>query len=170
MINRFQWNSAKGSRYRCGPIGPLLDGFAALLSEQGYSRRAARRGGSPEAKSARELRFGQSWYPIWIVSRADVRLLAGAMAREMVHATGTATNDSILEAAGAEMPFKRAATLRSPAEAQRCNGTHTLEQRHTRSIRLDGLGQSRSPASRHFSTSAFACIHPLTICVYDYWE
>src|SRR5260370_40774418 len=41
MINRFQWNNVKGSRYRCGPIGPIgprLDGFAALLSEQGYSK------------------------------------------------------------------------------------------------------------------------------------
>jgi len=37
MINRFQWNITKGGRYRCGPIGPHLDGFAALLSEQGYS-------------------------------------------------------------------------------------------------------------------------------------
>ncbi len=38
MIDHLQWNDAKGSRYRCGPIGPHLDGLAALLSEQGYSK------------------------------------------------------------------------------------------------------------------------------------
>ena len=38
MIDQFQWNEVRGSRYRCGPIGPHLDGFAALLSQQGYSK------------------------------------------------------------------------------------------------------------------------------------
>ncbi len=38
MIDHFQWKEAKRRRYRCGPIGPHLDGFARLLSEQGYSK------------------------------------------------------------------------------------------------------------------------------------
>lgn len=38
MIDHFDWDDVKGRRYRCGPIGPHLDGFAAQLAEQGYSR------------------------------------------------------------------------------------------------------------------------------------
>lgn len=40
MIDHFQWNDVKGRRYWCGPIGPHLDEFAALLSGQGYSKHA----------------------------------------------------------------------------------------------------------------------------------
>ena len=37
MIDRFKLGLAELNRFRCGPLGPHLDGFARLLSEQGYS-------------------------------------------------------------------------------------------------------------------------------------
>ena len=38
MIDQFRLNSAELHRFRSGPLGPHLDRFAGLLSEQGYSR------------------------------------------------------------------------------------------------------------------------------------
>jgi site-specific recombinase XerD len=38
MFNHFQLSSAELDRFRRGPLGPYLDHFATLLSEQGYSR------------------------------------------------------------------------------------------------------------------------------------
>jgi integrase/recombinase XerD len=38
MIDRFQLSSAQRDRFRGGPLGPYLDRFAGLLSQQGYSR------------------------------------------------------------------------------------------------------------------------------------
>jgi site-specific recombinase XerD len=38
MNDHFEWSDTQGKRYRCGPIGQHLDGFANLLSEQGYSK------------------------------------------------------------------------------------------------------------------------------------
>ncbi len=40
MIDRFHLNPAELDRFRSGPLGPHLDRFASLLSEQGYSRQA----------------------------------------------------------------------------------------------------------------------------------
>ena len=37
MIDHFQLSSAELDRFRCGPLGPHMDRFAGLLSEQGYS-------------------------------------------------------------------------------------------------------------------------------------
>ena len=40
MIDRFHLSPAELDRFRSGPLGPHLDRFASLLSEQGYSRQA----------------------------------------------------------------------------------------------------------------------------------